>query len=583
MCIGLRSDLPVVNPIDTHRNRPWLFLLMALALAVPLCGCGGGTNTIASNSTPPAPTLTLSSSLSSATAGQPLTLTWVSSEPATCTASGAWSGVQLVSGSAVVVPNSVGNLTYSLSCNGTAGTATASAQVVVAAPVFPVMNSFTPNATTISTSEGAPYGDCEFWTKTAGQCSIDSNFGYGPTRVMRIYICLTGEVSESQCSQQPPITGPISAQMLSDIDSRLSAFAGTGRRIMPRFTYNFGPSGPTAQDAPLSVILNHIDQVAPIILKYKDLVFGLEAGFIGTWGEWHDSTNGNDTAAAQAAVLNKELSYFSGVFPILERYPGDLIQYTGGFTPPSGIGLHDDSYASTSTDGGTWTTCPNTEGYCLSGVTASQLENYAAAVSTATMFVGEFAEAYSTLQTCSALDAYSYLYHVQSIILTPPADVTAELQNEGCALNFYNKVGTRIEVQQVTVSGTPSASGQFTVGMKLVNTGYGRVIRQRHATLLLLSGGTVVAQYPLALSTMDLTQLASAATPVAQTFQASVTLPASLTAGQVYTLALSVPDPATSLSSQAAYALPLNSMDAYGQAIFNSATGYNQLALFQAR
>jgi hypothetical protein len=37
-------------------------------------------------------------------------------------------------------------------------------------------------------------------------------------------------------------------------------------------------------DAPIDVISGHIDQLAPILLQYEDLVFALEAGFIGTWG-----------------------------------------------------------------------------------------------------------------------------------------------------------------------------------------------------------------------------------------------------------------------------------------------------------
>ena len=249
-------------------------------------------------------------------------------------------------------------------------------------------NSFSPNAVTISKSEGAPYGDCNFWVETAANCHVQKNVGYGPTAVIRIYICLSGEASTSTCSQQPAVSGPLSAQMLSDIDSRISAFQGLGIRVMPHFNYNFGPIGPAAMDAPIGVISNHIDQLAPILLKYKDIIFALEAGFIGTWGEWHDSTYGNDTVAAQKTVLDKETSYFAGLFPILVRYPGDLIHYTGGLTPSSNIGLHDDYYASSSDDGATWNPLDPSARYCMSGTTESQLQSYAAQVSTKTMFAG---------------------------------------------------------------------------------------------------------------------------------------------------------------------------------------------------
>ncbi len=354
---------------------------------------------------------------------------------------------------------------------------------------------------------------------------------------------------------------------------------------MPRFIYNFGPIGPTAQDAPISVISNHIDQLAPIVLQYKDIIFALEAGFIGTWGEWHDSTNGNDTASAQATVLNKEYSYFGGLFPILVRYPGDLIQFAGGLTPPSGFGMHDDYYASDSDDGGTWDLCVTTAGWCFSNeYSVTQFQTFAQQVSATSMFAGEFGALYSTLQTCDALDAYSHTYNVQSISLNPyPADIGTELQNEGCALSFYNKVGTRIELENAQVIGDPTANGQLYFALTLENTGYGRVIRPRPVTVLLLSGTSVVAQFPLSTATMDLTTLAASASPVSQTFETTLTLPSSFPSGQTIQAVLFAPDPAPSLTSQPAYALPLNSIDNNSNPVFDSTTGYNQFATFQSQ
>jgi hypothetical protein len=371
--------------------------------------------------------------------------------------------------------------------------------------------------------------------------------------------------------------------MLNGVSSGIAAFAGTSVRLMIRFIYNFGPIGPGAMDAPISVISQHIDQLAPILLQNKDLIFTLEAGFIGTWGEWHDSTNGNDTAAAQKTVLDKESSYFSGVFPILVRYPGDLIQYIGTNTPSNELGIHDDYYASDSDDGATWNPCAPSAGYCLSSYTAGQLQSYAAAVATTTMFAGEFGAEYSTLQTCDALAGYSYSYHPQSIALFPyPPSIGTELQDEGCALSFYNKVGTRIELQNVVITGNSTANGQLFFGITLVNTGYGRVIRERPAALVFVSAGHVVAQIPIAVSEMDLRQLASSSTPVPQTFQINVSLPPTFPSSGPISVALLIPDPAPSLTAQPAYALPLNSVDQNNNPIFDPTTGYNVIATFAA-
>jgi hypothetical protein len=400
---------------------------------------------------------------------------------------------------------------------------------------------------------------------------------------VRLYVCLSGEVAVDSCSQQPAVTGPLSQGMLDDIDTRLHAFAGSGVRLLVRFVYNFGPIGPGAMDAPIDVISGHIDQLGPILLKNKDLMFSLEAGFIGTWGEWHDSTNGNDTAAAHQVVLDKELSYFGDAFPVLVRYPGDLIQYAGSLTPVANLGLHDDSYASDGDDGGTWNPCITAIGYCFSGDTASQLQSYASEVSATSLFTGEFGAVDAALQGCGTLASSSYVYHLQSLSLFPyPTTVGTELQNEGCALTFYNRVGTRIELQKATLDGYPRANGQLTLGVTLINTGFGRVVRSRPASLVFVSSGQVIAQSPIPISAMDLRQLAPSASPAAQTFQFDVTLPPTLPSSGSISVALLIPDPAPSLGTQAAYALPLNSVDQSNNPVFDPATGFNGLGVFDA-
>jgi hypothetical protein len=96
--------------------------------------------------------------------------------------------------------------------------------------------------------------------------------------------------------------------------------------------------------------------------------------------------------------------------------------------------------------------------------------------------------------------------------------------------------------------------------------------------VVFVSNGTVVAQAPIALAALDLRQLASAATPVPETFQFTVTLPATFPTSGSVTAALTFPDPAPSLTSQAAYALPLNSVDAAHSPVFDPTTGYNAIA-----
>ncbi len=73
------------------------------------------------------PTVSLTVSPTNVAAGSAATLTWSSTNATACTASGAWSGSEPVSGSQSVTPAINGSYTYTLSCSGAGGSASASA------------------------------------------------------------------------------------------------------------------------------------------------------------------------------------------------------------------------------------------------------------------------------------------------------------------------------------------------------------------------------------------------------------------------------------------------------------------------
>src|SRR5207302_771734 len=152
-----------------------------------------------------------------------------------------------------------GTFTYTLTCTSASGdTANATVTVRVSVPTVSVTNTFSPNAVTIPTSEGAPYGEADILQRGRG-IQIDQAFGYGPTKVLRTYICLNGMISYPQCSQLPPQSGPLPSALLAAIDAGIASFAGSGVRLLIRFIYNFGPIG--ARDVPATLIATHIDQL----------------------------------------------------------------------------------------------------------------------------------------------------------------------------------------------------------------------------------------------------------------------------------------------------------------------------------
>ncbi len=86
-----------------------------------------------------APTVSLAAAPASVVVGKPVTLTWTSTNAATCVASGGqtgdgWSGSKSVNGAANVTPNAAGTITYTMTCSSGPKSAQATAQVIATSP-----------------------------------------------------------------------------------------------------------------------------------------------------------------------------------------------------------------------------------------------------------------------------------------------------------------------------------------------------------------------------------------------------------------------------------------------------------------
>lgn len=111
--------------------RKLFFVLLPLCLFMPLAACGGGSNSPHPTPAPPQPSVSLSFNANTVAAGQPAILTWSSSKVTSCAGSGAWSDAHLTSGTLSVVKVAPGNYSFSLTCTGIYGSASATASVTV--------------------------------------------------------------------------------------------------------------------------------------------------------------------------------------------------------------------------------------------------------------------------------------------------------------------------------------------------------------------------------------------------------------------------------------------------------------------
>ena len=158
---------------------------------------------------------------------------------------------------------------------------------------------------------------------------------------------------------------PLPQEKLDDVEEFFLKLRQRKVKALLRFAYELSPtlSGPSGE-----TILKHLSQLAPLIRKYIDVIYVLQCGFVGKFGEWH-----NSYYKLQLDVqFRKEL--MAAVLEVLPptrmtmmRYPKlkmDLFGYaplseSEAFTslPQARIGHFNDGFMAGPSNGGTFGRC----------------------------------------------------------------------------------------------------------------------------------------------------------------------------------------------------------------------------------
>ena len=167
---------------------------------------------------------------------------------------------------------------------------------------------------------------------------------------------------------------PVSEEKLSLLQESLDNLRRRGLKAVLRFAYerDMGlKEGPT-----LDWILRHIDQLQPLLRRNVDVIYVLQAGFIGAWGEWHSAARiAQDDYVARAAVIKRLLEALPEERMLQVRVPkykrvalthptlaafvevGEQNAFTK--VPAARIGFHNDGFLAGPSDGGTWPETPH--------------------------------------------------------------------------------------------------------------------------------------------------------------------------------------------------------------------------------
>ena len=83
------------------------------------------------------------------------------------------------------------------------------------------------------------------------------------------------------------MNGDISQAFLDLFQANMDALREGGAKCILRFAYKDYHKDGEIMDPEVSVVLRHVEQLKPLLQKNEDVIFVLQAGFVGSWGEWY--------------------------------------------------------------------------------------------------------------------------------------------------------------------------------------------------------------------------------------------------------------------------------------------------------
>ena len=368
----------------------------------------------------------------------------------------------------------------------------------------------------------------------------------------------------------------ISTDYMNLVANDISTCRAGGMKLVLRFAYSDNPDNnytPPYDDGPnVPTVEAHVASLMPLLDPNGDVIFSVQMGFIGYWGENYytdyfcydpstpydlDSTDWANRTAVLDAIYNGTSN--ADCF-VQVRYIG-LKQ---GIYPldTTRVGFHDDALGDPSGDYGTFDT--------FSGSSSAYNMTY---LSTQTTFplplTGEGAGAESPGTDWPSAGSELAAYHWTSLNNYTPASYgwsgAGSTPVTGDTATAYKLLGYRLVGSAVRAQASRAPGQSLRVEIDFANNGYAAPMNNREVVLVLdTQTGT---RYNATLAE-DFRQFTPAGT---FTLWATLPLPGDMPAG-TYHIAAWFPDSAPSITANANYAAQL-----VNTGTWNGTYGYNQL------
>ena len=281
-------------------------------------------------------------------------------------------------------------------------------------------------------------------------------------------------------------------KVLAGFDEDMQILRNSGVKCVLRFAYTERESDKV--DATPDWVERHLEQLKPHLAANADVIYVVEAGFVGVWGEWYYTKNyGNESQhmnanrrrVVDALLLNVPKDRF-----VLFRYPMIKTEYFGDNTPLTSLeafsgsdrarmGCHNDAFLNDWGDMGTYASDDESDD--------PKVRQY---VATETMYVPNGGET-NIEEDDLAEKRYKRApeemstYHWSFCGKSYATQVTSRWRSSGIYDTLNIHMGYRYNLIQAAYSDEAAPGGRMNVVIHLRNDGYAPLYNKRTAYLVL--------------------------------------------------------------------------------------------------
>lgn len=305
-------------------------------------------------------------------------------------------------------------------------------------------------------------------------------------------------------------TSDLTASWLAAFDAIMQTrFRANGYKAILRFTYNWATSATTDNDDTTEAwMLRHIDQLAPHIASNVDVIAVFEHGFIGSWGEMHDSTNGfgRITGGGGAPDYPKRKRILDALLDAVPASRGVSLRYVDDLRTNHGdpvslaeafdgsnrsrVGFHNDGFQGTPDDFAIFGSAT----YGL-GFTEAEDRAYIASNSTYTASGGETEYGASPVTDGATAVTRALSHHITYLNGTYHPSMLAAWEGQAFGSDNYKaeigrRLGYRFELREAYYNATLVPNGSFGAQAWVVNRGFAGPVNRRPVYFVLTQGST---------------------------------------------------------------------------------------------